>query len=53
LLAAGLLIFQFTRKTSVTANTTAGADSKSIAVLPFDNLSSDKENAFFRAGHSG
>src|SRR5437899_8709538 len=50
LIAAGLLIFQFTRKTSVTENANVSADSKSIAVLPFDNLSSDKENAFFAQG---
>src|SRR5438876_2242490 len=50
LIAAGLLIFQFTRRTSVTAKASAGADSKSIAVLPFQNLSSDKENAFFAQG---
>src|SRR6266487_386155 len=50
LIAAGLLIFQFTRKTSVTTNPNVGADSRSIAVLPFDNLSSDKENAFFAQG---
>ncbi|MEY2530215.1 MAG: eukaryotic-like serine/threonine-protein kinase [Verrucomicrobiota bacterium] len=50
LIAAGLLIFQFTRKTSLTASANVGADSKSIAVLPFQNLSSDKENAFFAQG---
>jgi TolB-like protein/Tfp pilus assembly protein PilF len=50
LIATGLLIFQFTRKTSVTTNPNVGADSRSIAVLPFDNLSSDKENAFFAQG---
>jgi TolB-like protein len=49
-IAAGLLIVQFTRKTSVTPNANASADSKSIAVLPFENLSSDKENAFFAQG---
>jgi TolB-like protein/tetratricopeptide (TPR) repeat protein len=49
-IAAGLLIFQFTRKTNVTSNVNAGAESKSIAVLPFQNLSSDKENAFFAQG---
>lgn len=50
IIAAGLLIFQFTRKTTVTASANVGADSKSIAVLPFGNLSSDKENAFFAQG---
>ena len=32
IIAAGLLIFQFTRKTTVTASANVGADSKSIAV---------------------
>jgi TolB-like protein/Flp pilus assembly protein TadD len=50
LIAAGLLIFQFTHKTTATRQANLGADSKSIAVLPFENLSSDKENAFFAQG---
>ena len=50
LIAAGLLIFQFTRKANVTANAKVGAENRSIAVLPFQNLSSDKENAFFAQG---
>src|ERR1044071_4537542 len=65
LLVAGLLAFQFTRtrKTpapakmpkqnaspaTATAAVTASMD-KSVAVLPFENLSSDKENAFFAQG---
>src|SRR5690349_4842548 len=49
-IAAGLLIFQFTREASLTPNANASADSKSITVLPFENLSSDKENAFFAQG---
>jgi TolB-like protein len=56
-LAAGLLAFQFarTRKSATselpkqTASTAASTD-KSVAVLPFENLSSDKENAFFAQG---
>ncbi len=55
-LAAVLLAFQFTRtRNSVTAELpkqtaqTASMD-KSVAVLPFENLSSDKENAFFAQG---
>src|SRR6267142_804409 len=55
-LAAALLAFQFTRtRNSVTAELpkqtaqTASMD-KSVAVLPFENLSSDKENAFFAQG---
>jgi len=56
LLAAALLAFQFLRTPkSATAElpkqtaTTATMD-KSVAVLPFENLSSDKENAFFAQG---
>jgi TolB-like protein/Flp pilus assembly protein TadD len=55
-LAAALLAFQFAR-TRIPAATeppkltvsTATLD-KSVAVLPFENLSSDKENAFFAQG---
>ncbi len=55
-LAAALLAFQFTRsRSSATAELpkqAAPAESmdKSVAVLPFENLSSDKENAFFAQG---
>src|SRR5947208_6694119 len=57
-LAAALLAFQFarTRRSATaelpkqTAPTAIGAMDKSIAVLPFENLSSDKENAFFAQG---
>jgi TolB-like protein/Flp pilus assembly protein TadD len=55
-LAAALLAFQFTRTRSpVTAEQpkrTANMESmdKSVAVLPFENLSSDKENEFFAQG---
>jgi TolB-like protein/Tfp pilus assembly protein PilF len=55
-LAAALLAFQFARtRKSATAELpkqtapTATMD-KSVAVLPFENLSSDKENAFFAQG---
>ena len=56
--AVGLLAFQFarSRKPSTTAEPpkpTAPAATtmdKSVAVLPFENLSSDKENAFFAQG---
>jgi TolB-like protein/Tfp pilus assembly protein PilF len=56
-LAAALLAFQFARTRSSpptelpkqTVPATAGMD-KSVAVLPFENLSSDKENAFFAQG---
>ena len=55
-LAAALLAFQFTRtRSSATAerpkqNAPEGSMDKSVAVLPFENLSSDKENAFFAQG---
>ena len=55
-LAAALLAFQFARtRSSPSAELpkqiapAAGMD-KSVAVLPFENLSSDKENAFFAQG---
>jgi TolB-like protein/Tfp pilus assembly protein PilF len=48
--AAGLLIFQFTRNPNINTKATVPADGKSVAVLPFENLSSDKENAFFAQG---
>src|SRR5215217_3393577 len=57
MMAAGLLAFQFVRtRTSATAESskqnapTATTLDKSVAVLPFENLSSDKENAFFAQG---
>src|SRR5437588_10610884 len=56
-LAAALLAFQFARtRRSATAELpkqtapTATTLDKSVAVLPFENLSSDKENAFFAQG---
>jgi TolB-like protein/Flp pilus assembly protein TadD len=57
-LAFALLAFQFARthKTATaelpkqTVQTTTAATDKSVAVLPFENLSSDKENAFFAQG---
>ncbi|HYK24403.1 MAG TPA: hypothetical protein VEU75_07040, partial [Candidatus Acidoferrum sp.] len=56
-LAAALLAFQFTRtRSSVTTELPkqtapiATSMDKSVAVLPFENLSSDKENAFFAQG---
>src|SRR5437660_409781 len=55
-LAAGLMIFQLLRPKAA-SNSAAKADSavanipgKSIAVLPFDNLSDDKSNAYFAEG---
>jgi TolB-like protein/Flp pilus assembly protein TadD len=55
-LAVALLGFQFarTRKSPVSEPTKQTASTpaldKSVAVLPFENLSSDKENAFFAQG---
>jgi TolB-like protein/Flp pilus assembly protein TadD len=59
-LATGLFAFQFLRTPRATTTTVAPklatpaaltvATDKSIAVLPFENLSSDKENAFFAQG---
>ena len=55
-LAAALLAFQFVRtrrspaiESAKQSSPTATLD-KSVAVLPFENLSSDKENAFFAQG---
>jgi TolB-like protein/Tfp pilus assembly protein PilF len=47
-IAAGLFVYQLARNRS-SANALA-ADSKSIAVLPFDNLSRDPDNAYFAEG---
>jgi TolB-like protein len=50
--AAGLFVYQFVRSKSDTSGspTTAPIANKSIAVLPFDNLSHDPENAYFAEG---
>ncbi len=58
MLAAALFAFQFTRTHKAasvelpkqTGPTAAATMDKSVAVLPFENLSSDKENAFFAQG---
>jgi len=47
-IAAGLFVYQLVRRPSPT--NPPSADSKSIAVLPFDNLSRDPDNAFFAEG---
>src|SRR6184192_1176097 len=55
-LAASLLAFQFvqTRRSLTTElpkqTASTALQDKSVAVLPFENLSSDKENAFFAQG---
>lgn len=57
-IAAGLLAFQLFRPKSATtaatsitsATSSANIPDKSIAVLPFENLSDDKQNAFFTDG---
>jgi len=50
--AAGLFVFQLVRSKSETpgAPITAVIANKSIAVLPFDNLSRDPDNAYFCEG---
>ncbi len=58
-IAAGLLAFQLLRSKSgssgvvsapTAVSTAAEVPNKSIAVLPFDNLSDDKSNAYFAEG---
>ena len=56
-LAAGLFVFQLLRRMPASGAAVRGADSvsppipeKSIAVLPFENLSEEKANAYFAEG---
>src|SRR5262245_38312619 len=50
LIAAGLFIFQVLRARSTSSFAATAITNKSIAVLPFDNLSRDPENAYFVEG---
>src|SRR6266496_5960473 len=51
-IATGLLIFQFVRarSTSTLSTNASSITNKSIAALPFDNLSGDPQNAYFSEG---
>ena len=51
-IASGLLVFQFTRpkRAESPAASSSQVNEKSIAVLPFENLSEDKANAYFADG---
>jgi TolB-like protein/Tfp pilus assembly protein PilF len=48
--AGALLWFQLSTHKHLTANQPTAADPKSIAVLPFENLSEDKANGYFVDG---
>ena len=52
LIAAGLFVFQLVRPKPTISSSAAAPliPEKSIAVLPFDNLSEDKSNAYFAEG---
>jgi TolB-like protein/Tfp pilus assembly protein PilF len=51
-IAAGMLVFQFvrTRSTTMESAVASAIPNKSIAILPFDNLSRDPDNAYFCEG---
>jgi TolB-like protein/Tfp pilus assembly protein PilF len=50
LIAAGLFVFQVLRGRSTSSFAATAIPNKSIAVLPFDNLSRDPDNAYFVEG---
>jgi hypothetical protein len=50
LIAAGVLAYAHLLQPKYASSIESRYRSKSVAVLPFDNLSSDKENAFFADG---
>jgi len=50
LAAAAMLAFLFVRYAPRFTKTTPAVSEKSIAVLPFENLSEDKQNAYFASG---
>src|SRR4030095_2315240 len=50
LMAAGLFVFQVLRARSTSLSAPTAIPNKSIAVLPFDNLSRDPDNAYFVEG---
>src|SRR5438874_3778652 len=49
-IATGLFVFQLIRARSTSSSAATAITSKSIAVLPFDNLSRDPDNAYFVEG---
>src|SRR4051812_19939807 len=49
-IAGALLVFQLTRSRQNTVTAIGAISTKSIAVLPFTNLSDDKSNAYFADG---
>jgi TolB-like protein/tetratricopeptide (TPR) repeat protein len=49
-IATGLFVFQLIRARSTSSSAATPITSKSIAVLPFDNLSRDPDNAYFVEG---
>jgi TolB-like protein len=50
LLAAGIIFFRLKSRANLPEIGSAKVPAKSIAVLPFENLSEEKENAYFASG---